>query len=248
LPSLHESGHRKFSIGITEIRYWHKHYRKHRLPVGSLVLAVYQIIGISEKLFGLIISTSGLSYHIISVAKIMKTVYDKILHDVKTGNIMQADETGWRVSGANWWLWVFATNDSAFFTIDKSRGKDVVRRVLGELFFGVLVVDGWAAYLAVTCKQQSCMAHLLRKIRKLHDAFPQLSSVYKFYIKFRKILRDGERLQTDRKKLGEKEFKFRLVTLYARLDYLLKWERMLMLNCSLFTVCVSYREFHFHAL
>lgn len=189
----------------------------------ALCLPFTRISGYLKNFFGLKISTSGLSNHIISVAKIMKTVYDEILHDVKSGNILHADETGWRVSGANWWLWVFGTNDSAFFTIDKSRGKDVVRRVLGELFFGVLVVDGWAAYLAVTCKQQSCMAHLLRKIRKLHDAFPQLSSIYKFYIKFRKILRDGERLQTDRKKLGEREFKFRLVTLHARLDNLLTW-------------------------
>jgi len=190
----------------------------------ALCLPFTRISGYLKNFFGIHMSTSGLSNHVISVAKIMQTVYEEILHDVKSGNIMHADETGWRVSGANWWLWVFGTKDSAFFTIDKSRGQDVVRRVLGATFFGVLVVDGWSAYLAVICSQQSCMAHLLRKIRKLHDAFPQLSSVYKFYIKFRKILRDGERLQTDRKKLGEKEFKFRLVTLHARLDNLLKWD------------------------
>jgi len=190
----------------------------------ALCLPFTRISGYLKNFFGIHMSTSGLSNHVISVAKIMQTVYEEILHDVKSGNIMHADETGWRVSGANWWLWVFGTKDSAFFTIDKSRGQDVVRRVLGATFFGVLVVDGWSAYLAVICSQQSCMAHLLRKIRKLHAAFPQLSSVYKFYIKFRKILRDGERLQTDRKKLGEKEFKFRLVTLHARLDNLLKWD------------------------
>jgi len=189
----------------------------------ALCLPFTRISEYLKNFFGLKISTSGLSNHIISVAKIMKTVYDEILHDVKSGNILHADETGWRVSGANWWLWVFGTKDSVFYTIDKSRGKDVVRRVLGEMFFGVLVVDGWAAYLALTCKQQSCMAHLLRKIRKLHDAFPKLSSVYKFYIKFRKILRDGERLQTEREKHGEKEFKIRLHILHIRLDNLLKW-------------------------
>jgi len=190
----------------------------------ALCLPFTRISGYLKNFFGIHMSTSGLSNHIISVAKIMKTVYEEILHDVKSGNIMHADETGWRVSGANWWLWVFGTRDSAFFTIDKSRGQDVVRRVLGATFFGVLVVDGWSAYLAVICSQQSCMAHLLRKIRKLHAAFPKLSSVYKFYIKFRKILRDGERLQTQREKLGEKEFKFRLGTLHARLDHLLKWD------------------------
>jgi hypothetical protein len=86
---------------------------------------------------------------------------------------------------------------------------------------GVLVVDGWRAYLSLECEKQSCMAHLIRKIRDLHKAFPDLKCVYSFYIKFRKILRDGERLQTQRRKLGEIVFKRRLNKLHARLDKLL---------------------------
>ena len=65
------------------------------------------------------------------------------------------------------------------------------------------------------------MAHLLRKIRKFRDAFPRLSSIVKFYVKLRRILRDGERLQTDREKLGEKVFQRRLKRLGKRLANLL---------------------------
>jgi Transposase IS66 family len=72
--------------------------------------------------------------------------------------------------------------------------EDVYKEILGEIFLGLLVVDGWGAYLALICEQQSCMAHLLRKIRKFRDAFPHLSSIVKFYVKLRRILRDGERL------------------------------------------------------
>ncbi len=153
----------------------------------------------------------------------MKAVYDEILEDIKVSAISYADETGWRVQGKNWWMWVFGTQHSAYYTIDKSRGKDVVRRILGEIFTGVLVVDGWGAYLSLNCLQQSCMAHLLRKIRKLYVAFPKLKSVFKFYIKFRKILRDGERLQKQQEKLGEIVFKRRLNKLHDRLNELLKW-------------------------
>lgn len=106
----------------------------------------------------------------------------------------------------------------------KSRGKDVVKKTLGEIFEGVLVVDGWGAYLSLICEQQSCMAHLLRKIRKLHAAFPKLRSIRAFYVKFRKILRDGERLQKQRKQLGEEVFDRRLKKLHQRLDKLIKWE------------------------
>ena len=172
---------------------------------------------------GLKITTSGLSKQIIRVSIIMKEVYTEILQDIKIGVTLYADETGWRVKGKSWWLWVFGTQDTAYFTIDKSRGSKVVRRVLGEIFLGVLVVDGWCAYLSLMCEQQSCMAHLLRKIRKFRAAFPHLIEIAKFYIKLRRIIRDGERLQWDRDKLGEVVFYRRLGKLKKRLQELVEW-------------------------
>jgi len=173
--------------------------------------------------FKLSVSTSGLSRHVIRVSGIMKDVYDEILKDIKNGSILQADETGWRVRGRNWWLWVFGTQDTAYFTVDKTRGSSVVRRVLGGIFFGVLVVDGWSAYLSLLCEQQSCLSHLLRKIRKFRDAFPHLTDIMKFHLKFRRIIRDGERLQINRDQLGELIFQRRLKRLVKRLDDLLQW-------------------------
>ena len=173
--------------------------------------------------YGLKVSTSGLSKHVIRVSTIVKDVYEEILTDVKMAVTLHADETGWRVKGKNWWLWVFGTRDTAYFTVDKSRGSKVVRRVLGEIFLGVLVVDGWHAYLKLICEQQSCMAHLLRKLRKFRAAFPYLVDIAKFYIKLRRIIRDGERLQTNRKKIGEVVFQRRLVRLKKRLKELLNW-------------------------
>lgn len=169
------------------------------------------------------ISTAGLSKHVILVAKVLRPVYTEILEDIKNSEIIHADETGWRVNGKKWWLWVFGNEESAIYTIDKSRGKDVVRRILGEIFLGVLVVDGWQSYLFLICEQQSCMAHLLRKIRKLYASFPKLRSIMKFYLRFRKILKDGERLQAQRKKLSAAVFQKKLTFLHNRLDELLKW-------------------------
>ncbi len=176
-----------------------------------------------KTFFGLSITTSGLSKHVIRISKIFEEVYKEILQEVKVGVTLYADETGWRVKGKNWWLWVFGTQDTAYFTIDKSRGSEVVRRVLGEIFMGVLVVDGWRAYLSLICEQQSCMAHLLRKIRKFYAAFPHLADIAKFYVKLRRIIRDGERLQRERKKIGEFVFQRRLKRLKKRLKELLKW-------------------------
>ncbi len=169
------------------------------------------------------VSTSGLSRHVIRVAGIMKDVHAEILNSIKHGAVLHADETGWRVRGSNWWLWVFGTPDTAYFTVDKTRGSTVVRRVLGEIFFGVLVVDGWNAYLYLLSEQQSCLSHLLRKVRKFRDAFPHLTDIVKFYLKFRRIIRDGERLQRNRDQLGELVFQRRLKRLKQRLSDLVQW-------------------------
>ena len=189
----------------------------------SMGLPFTRIAAYFDSIFSQIISTAGLCRHVIRVAKIMKPVYEEILEDVRNGSILHADETGWRVAGKNWWLWVFGNEESAIYTIDKSRGKDVVQRILGGFFNGVLIVDGWGAYLHLLCEQQSCMAHLLRKMRKLHLAFPKLRSVFSFYVKFRKILRDGEKLQLQRDEIGESAFAKKLKKLHERLDELLKW-------------------------
>ena len=189
----------------------------------SLCLPYTKIKEYLGTYFQLSVSTSGLSRHVIRVARIMKDVYDEILKDIKNGLILQADETGWRVRGRNWWLWVFGTQDTAYFTVDKTRGSSVVRRVLGEIFFGVLVVDGWSAYLSLLCEQQSCLSHLLRKVRKFRDSFPHLTGIVKFHLKFRRIIRDGERLQINRDQLGELVFQRRLKRLEKRLDELLQW-------------------------
>jgi len=189
----------------------------------SMCLPFTRIAAYFTTLFGQVVSTAGLCAHVIRVAKIMQPVYEELITDLKKASILHADETGWRVQGKNWWLWVFGTKDTAVYTIDKSRGKDVVHRILGTFFIGVLVVDGWRAYMSLSCEQQSCMAHLLRKIRKLYAAFPKLRSVLKCYIKFRRILKDGQRLQTKRNELGEEIFQRRLAKLHIRLDDLLKW-------------------------
>ncbi|MCR4324478.1 MAG: IS66 family transposase [Candidatus Curtissbacteria bacterium] len=176
-----------------------------------------------QDFFGFEISTSGLSKHVIRVSGILEDVYDEILQDVQIGYILFADETGWRIKGRNWWLWVFGTKKSAYFLIDKSRGGDVVRRILGEVFLGVMVVDGWGAYLSIISEQQSCMAHLLRKIRKFYKSFPELKDIAAFYVKFRRIIKDGERLQALRKEFGEEKFYRRFARLETRLEELLKW-------------------------
>jgi transposase len=159
----------------------------------------------------------------IRLGNILAPIHEEILHDVKGGPIIFADETGWRVKGVLWWLWIFANKRSAYYWPDRKRGSAVVAKILGDLFSGVLVSDAWYAYMKIICAKQTCMAHILRKIRKFRDAYPEHYCIVQFYQKLRRILSDGERFQLARKELGEEVFMWRLALLKLRLKKLLDW-------------------------
>ena len=78
------------------------------------------------------------------------------------------DETGARVGGWLWWLWVFVAGDITVYVLRPSRGFDVIDEVLGRDFQGAVGHDGWAPYdkLALADHQQ-CLAHLLRRAKEL---------------------------------------------------------------------------------
>jgi len=99
----------------------------------------------------------------------------------------------------------------------------LVERLLGQVFLGILIVDGWHAYTKIVCARQTCMAHIFRKIRAFIDAFPQYRSIMTFYLKLRQIIRDGEKLQAARQRLSERAFQQQLKALKQRLDELLNW-------------------------
>jgi len=169
------------------------------------------------------LSTAGISRIMIRLSGLLQPVYEEILNDVKQGTKIWADETGWRVKGKLWWLWIFANERSAYYWPDRTRGGPVVQRLLGEVFFGILIVDGWHAYTKIVCARQTCMAHIFRKIRAFINAFPQYRSIMTFYLKLRQIIRDGETLQAARQALSERAFQQQLKALEQRLDDLLNW-------------------------
>ena len=204
------------------------------IGINTIVLSVYSwvICCISfpklqaylNSFMKLTISTAGLSKLIIRVAKISTPIYDEILEDVRNKPTVWADETGWRIKGKLWWLWIFANKHSAYYWPDESRGSPVVERILGSVFLGVLISDAWGAYNTIVCAKQTCMVHISRKIRKFIEAYPQYKSIMTFYVKLRRIIKDGEKLQKIRQEIGEDAFCRRLKQLKKRLNQLLKWK------------------------
>lgn len=82
---------------------------------------------------------------------------------VRTQAVVHPDETGWRERGERRWLWTATTGQVSVFCIDRSRGADVAKRLLGEDFGGVTVSDRWYGYNWLDAsRRQLCWAHLIR--------------------------------------------------------------------------------------
>jgi transposase len=84
--------------------------------------------------------------------------------------VQHADETGWTEAKQRAWLWVVVTSHVAVFLVDRSRGAKVARRLLGEVFRGILVSDRWSAYNWIPeGMRQLCWAHLVRQFKGFAD-------------------------------------------------------------------------------
>ncbi|MDI6809997.1 MAG: IS66 family transposase [Candidatus Eisenbacteria bacterium] len=106
--------------------------------------------------------------------------YEEFLAEVRGSPVKHADETGWRVSGENWWSWVFASQKSTVYTMEETRGGGVPKIFLSGAT-GLLVRDDYGGYTNLPIAQQSCWAHLLRLARDLaarDDASGEVKTIY----------------------------------------------------------------------
>lgn len=84
--------------------------------------------------------------------------------------VLNSDETGHRTNGAKRWLWALVAPTFVFYTIATSRGADVLRRLLGATFTGVLGSDRLSAYLTYAAdRRQFCWAHFKRNLLSAQD-------------------------------------------------------------------------------
>jgi hypothetical protein len=106
--------------------------------------------------------------------------YEAITILIQEASKVYADETGWKMEGQNWWLWVFVTDRGVQYVIEDTRGKGVAQQALGTKEDRVIISDGYAAYQNLPGDKQQCWVHLLRKA-KLHSLmlYEDLVMLYK---------------------------------------------------------------------
>jgi transposase len=121
-----------------------------------------------REAFGLQVSRAGLCQAMARVAQKAEPSYQALMEQIRGSPSVTPDETGWRVGGQLWWMWVFSSPQVTVYSIQPGRGFEQAAAVLGKDFEGFLVRDGWSIYRQfLKALHQSCLAHLLRRCREM---------------------------------------------------------------------------------
>ena len=138
-----------------------------------------------ERTYGLSVTPATVLDVTRRVAWWLRPEYTRILQRIRSAPVVYVDETGVRVDGRRYWIWVFTTETDVLIVIRKSRGKKVLEEVLGMDFDGVIVCDGWSSYPGFTDLIQRCWAHLLREAdclaEHVEEAKPLAEALHRLY-------------------------------------------------------------------
>lgn len=128
---------------------------------------------------GLPLARSTIQSAIFRVSDAFAPCHEEALKALPEQESLNVDETGWKENGKRLWVWLFCTKVLACFTIRNSRGCQVLKDVLGEVFGGALTSDFYSAYVSyATALQQFCLAHLIRELKFLTTLPRQDATVF----------------------------------------------------------------------
>lgn len=102
---------------------------------------------------------------------LFKNDYDAVIELIKVSDKVYCDETGWRIRGKNFWIWVFVVPQGIRYVIEDTRGKGVAEDALGDKQDRVLISDFYAAYKNLPGENQYCWVHLLRDSKDTESVF-----------------------------------------------------------------------------
>ena len=98
------------------------------------------------------------------------TPYQELEQALPHQAVLNGDETGHRTNGDKRWLWVLVARTFVFYTIATSRGSDVLTRLLGAAFTGILGSDRLPTYTKYSARlRQFCWAHFTRNLLSAHE-------------------------------------------------------------------------------
>lgn len=117
--------------------------------------------GLLAMIYGLDVSLGAISKMERRLSVALETPVAEVHRAIQSAQVVNQDETSWRQMKDKAWLWVAATGQLVGFWIDRRRASEVSKRILGDLFAGIVCTDRWSAYHWID-RRALCWAHLKR--------------------------------------------------------------------------------------
>lgn len=134
---------------------------------------------------------------------VMHTHYQSLRKTVAASEVVNTDDTGWRVSATLAFLMGFFTADTAYYQIRRRHRHQEVLEVLGEGFAGKLGTDRGKSYEATALRglaMQKCLSHLLKNLSEVEAG--KTGRAKSFSTRLKATLREGLVLWQDYRRGG----------------------------------------------
>ena len=128
-------------------------------------IGMERLATLMNEIFSLTLSEGAISNMLARAREPLLVAAATICATVLASPVVCSDETSARVSGKNWWEWVFVGTLAVLHVIRPSRGKAVVQALFGEIRPMVWVSDMLGSQRGHAVEWQVCLAHLLRDAR-----------------------------------------------------------------------------------
>ncbi len=137
---------------------------------GVFRLSREQVRQVVREVFQIPASTGSIDNAIMRMSAVLADPWAELREAIRKADVVHADETGWRLQGAQQWLWVAASALLACYRIDPSRSQQAAKALLGEDFGGFVVSDRYAGYHFLdVLQQQLCWCHVIRQLVEVSE-------------------------------------------------------------------------------
>lgn len=136
-------------------------------------LSYERIVQTLRELFGVELSEGGVASIIARAGSQAAVAAADIKKQVISSPVIKSDETSARVSGRNFWHWVFIGDEAVYHQIVPRRNAKVIEDLMGQSSAEVWVCDCFGAQLNAPARDfQLCLQHQLRDLQRVLDQQP----------------------------------------------------------------------------
>ena len=135
---------------------------------GSVGVSRRDVQRLLASVLGIKVSLGAIQKMVDRTSQAIEPHYQAIGAEVHAAPVNHVDETSWRLQGTLQWLWVLGNRTAAYFQIRPRRTKEDFLELIGA-WRGILVSDDYGCYRDWVNFHQTCLAHLIRKARKLAE-------------------------------------------------------------------------------